>query len=386
MSEVVLRVDKPAHGGSCVGRLDGQVVFCRYSLPGETVTARVTEDSGRFLRADAVAVQHDPHPQRRESPCAWFGPDRCGGCSWLHTTPDEQLVLKSQILSETLERIGGVVEQVPVVSLGLEAGWRTRMTLHADGDGRLGFHGARSDHIVPVGDCMQAASELEVAELLARQWPPGADVHVSVSDAGRAVLVRRQDGSREVDGPPEHVHDVQGRLFTRAVDGFWQSHRLAPDVLVEEVRSLVDPGGSIVDLYAGVGLLGLSLLGEEVQRLVLVEGDRRAAAHARRNAAGDDRVKVIARDVRQWRATGADLVVLDPPRAGAGKDVIRAVAETGAATVVYVSCEPSTLARDLALFDARGYRPDHLRGFDLFPGTAHVETVVRLRSTASTSR
>ncbi len=386
MAEVVLRADKPAHGGYCVGRLDGQVVFCRYCLPGETVTARVTEDSGRFLRADALAVRHDPHPQRRESPCPWFGPDRCGGCSWLHTTPEEQLLLKSQILSETLQRIGGVAEQVPVVSLGLEAGWRTRMTLHADGEGRLGFHGARSDRIVAVGDCLQAAAELETAALLARQWPPGADVHVSVSDAGRAVIVRHADGSREADGPQEHVHDVHGRLFTCAVDGFWQSHRLAPEVLVEEVRSLADPAATVVDLYAGVGLLGLSLLDEEVQRLVLVEGDRRAAAHARRNAAGDERVQVIARDVRQWRAMPADLVVLDPPRAGAGKDVIRAVADTGAAAVVYVSCEPSTLARDLALFDARGYRPDHLRGFDLFPGTAHVETVVRLRSTARSSR
>ena len=386
MAEVVLRADKPAHGGYCVGRLDGQVVFCRYCLPGETVTARVTEDSGRFLRADALAVRHDPHPQRRESPCPWFGPDRCGGCSWLHTTPEEQLLLKSQILSETLQRIGGVAEQVPVVSLGLEAGWRTRMTLHADGEGRLGFPGARSDRIVAVGDCLQAAAELETAALLARQWPPGADVHVSVSDAGRAVIVRHADGSREADGPQEHVHDVHGRLFTCAVDGCWQSHPLAPAVLVEEVRSLADPAATVVDLYAGVGLLGLSLLDEEVQRLVLVEGDRRAAAHARRNAAGDERVQVIARDVRQWRAMPADLVVLDPPRAGAGKDVIRAVADTGAAAVVYVSCEPSTLARDLALFDARGYRPDHLRGFDLFPGTAHVETVVRLRSTARTSR
>ena len=386
MAEVVLRADKPAHGGYCVGRLDGQVVFCRYCLPGETVTARVTEDSGRFLRADALAVRHDPHPQRRESPCPWFGPDRCGGCSWLHTTPEEQLLLKSQILSETLQRIGGVAEQVPVVSLGLEAGWRTRMTLHADGEGRLGFHGARSDGIVAVGDCLQAAAELETAALLAREWPPGVDVHVSVSDAGRAVIVRHADGSREADGPQEHVHDVHGRLFTCAVDGFWQSHRLAPEVLVEEVRSLADPAATVVDLYAGVGLLGLSLLDEEVQRLVLVEGDRRAAAHARRNAAGDERVQVIARDVRQWRAMPADLVVLDPPRAGAGKDVIRAVADTGAAAVVYVSCEPSTLARDLALFDARGYRPDHLRGFDLFPGTAHVETVVRLRSTARSSR
>jgi tRNA/tmRNA/rRNA uracil-C5-methylase (TrmA/RlmC/RlmD family) len=376
-----LHVDKPAHGGSCVGRLDGQVVFCRHSLPGETVAAEITEDSGRFLRADAVAVL-EANPHRQTSPCAWFGPGMCGGCSWLHATPAEQVRLKSQVLSETLERLGGVAGEVPVVSLGLESGWRTRMTLHADAAGRLGFHAARSDHIVPVGDCLQAADDLDLAELLARQWPAGADVHVSASTAGRAVITRRPDGSRDLDGPDEHLFDVHGRLFACAVDGFWQSHRLAPEVLVDEVRGLVDGAGSIVDLYAGVGLFGLSLLTADVARLVLVEGDRRAAAYARQNAAGDDRVRVIARDVRQWRSTPADLVVLDPPRAGAGKGVVSAVAGSGAGTIVYVSCEPSTLARDLALFAAHGYRPDHLRGFDLFPGTAHVETVVRLRRQA----
>jgi tRNA/tmRNA/rRNA uracil-C5-methylase (TrmA/RlmC/RlmD family) len=266
-----------------------------------------------------------------------------------------------------------------VVSLGLDRGWRTRVTLHADESGRLGFHAARSDQIVPVTACLQAAQELDLPEVLARDWPPGTDVHVSLSAAGRAVITRRPDGMRDLEGPAEHLHDVHGRLFSRAVDGFWQAHRSAPETLVDEVRELAGACASIVDLYAGVGLFGLSLLTADVERLVLVEGDRRAAAYARQNAAGDERVRVIGRDVQQWRATAADLVVLDPPRAGAGKGVVTAVTATGAATIVYVSCEPSTLARDLKLFEARGYRPDHLRGFDLFPGTAHVETVVRLR-------
>jgi tRNA/tmRNA/rRNA uracil-C5-methylase (TrmA/RlmC/RlmD family) len=315
-----------------VGRLDGQVVFCRLSLPGETVAARITQDSGRFLRAEALRVVDTPHPRRRSSPCEWFGPDLCGGCSWLHATPTEQLRIKSQVLSETLDRIGGVSGDVPVVSLGLDSGWRTRMTLHADGHGRLGFHATRSDQVVAVGDCLQAAADLEVPELLSRTWAPGTDVHVSVSSAGRAVLTRHPDGSRHLEGPDEHLHDVHGRLFTCAVDGFWQSHRLAPEVLVDQVRELVDPAASIVDLYAGVGLFGLSLLTEDVERLILVEGDRRAAAYARQNAAGDERVRVIGRDVRQWRTTSADLVVLDPPRAGAGKKVVAAVCDTGATT------------------------------------------------------
>lgn len=379
MSEVELRVDKPAHGGSCVGRIDGQVVFCRYSLPGETVAAAVIEDAGRFLRADALSVVDHAHPQRRSSPCPWFGPGLCGGCSWLHATTLERLLLASQVLSETLQRIGGVTAEVPVISLGLEQGWRTRMTLHADDTGHLGFHAARSERIVPVGTCLQADAALDLPELLARTWPSRAEVRVSASRAGRAVVTRLTDGTSIQEGPVEHLHEVHGRLFTCAVDGFWQSHRMAPEVLVDEVRALVGEPATLIDLYAGVGLFGLSMLTPDVERLILVEGDKRAAAYARQNAAGDDRVRVIARDVRRWRPTPADAVVLDPPRAGAGKGVIAAVAASGAQTVVYVSCEPSTLARDLAHFREHGYSPDHIRGFDLFPGTAHVETVVRLR-------
>lgn len=193
------------------------------------------------------------------------------------------------------------------------------------------------------------------------------------------MVVVEPGATRRGDGPEEHVHEVLGRTFARPADGFWQSHRLAPETLVEEVRSLAGRADSVVDLYAGVGLFGLSLLGPDTAHLLMVEGDRRAAAYARGNAADDPRVRVVARDVKQWRPTPADLVVLDPPRAGAGKRVVAAIAASGGATVVYVSCEPSTLARDVSYFRDRGYVPDHIQGFDLFPGTAHVETVVRLR-------
>lgn len=379
MSDLVLRVDKPAHGGGCVGRSDGRVVFCRHSLPGEMVAAQVTGESSRFLRADAIEVLANPNPARRASPCEWFGPGLCGGCSWLHAEPEEQRRLKEQVLAETLQRIAGISREPVVIPLGLERGWRTRMTLHADPTGRLGLHTSRSDHIVAVGDCLQAAPELDLPELLERRWPPGAEVRVSVSDAGRAVMAVQADGRRQIEGVEEHLYVVGGRQFACSTDGFWQSHTLAPATLVDEVRTLVEPARTIVDLYAGVGLFGLSLLDEHVEQMVLVEGDRRAAAFARRNAAGDPRVRVIGSDVRRWRPSGADLVVLDPPRAGAGGKVVSAIAGSGAATIVYVSCEPSTLARDLGLFADHGYRPDHIRGFDLFPGTAHVETVVRLR-------
>ncbi|MGB3014304.1 MAG: methyltransferase [Candidatus Nanopelagicales bacterium] len=386
MTEIILGLDKPANDGSCVGRSDGRVVFCRHGLPGETVRAEVVDGGAdsRFWRAEALAVTGEPAAVRVPSPCPWFGPGQCGGCSWLHAQPDAQLELKTQVLAETLERIGDVRRPVAVHTLGRTAGWRTRLSLHVDDEGRAGFHAWRSHEVVPVADCLQADPRMELADLLEQAWPAGATVRVSVSEAGRTVIVDSATGVSH-RGTREHVHVVDGREFRTAADGFWQSHVDAASVLTAQVRELVphEGGSRIVDLYAGVGLFGLALLdSHEPASVDLVEGDRSATEFAVRNADGDSRVDVIARDVRRWaRDPGAaDIVVLDPPRAGAGKQVVSAIARTGAHTIVYVSCDAATLARDLRWFTARGYEPDHIVGFDLFPGTAHVETVVRLRA------
>ncbi|MEZ5157733.1 MAG: methyltransferase [Candidatus Nanopelagicales bacterium] len=386
MSEIVLGLDKPANDGSCVGRSDGRVVFCRHGLPGETVRAAVVDGGpdSRFWRAEALAVVGRPAAERVASPCPWSGPGQCGGCSWLHAHPDAQLDFKTQVLAETLERIGGIHWPVEVRTLGRVSGWRTRLSLHVDDEGRAGFHAWHSHEVVSVADCLQADPRMDLPGLLEQSWPAGATVRVSVSEAGRAVTVDSATGVSH-RGAREHLHVVDGREFRTAADGFWQSHVDAASVLTAQVRELVprDAGSRIVDLYSGVGLFGLALLdSHEPSSVELVEGDRSAAEFAVRNCGGDPRVDVIPRDVRRW-ARGprtADVVVLDPPRAGAGKQVVSAIARTGARTVVYVSCDAATLARDLRWFVAMGYQPDQIVGFDLFPGTAHLETVVRLRA------
>ncbi|MEZ5186100.1 MAG: methyltransferase [Candidatus Nanopelagicales bacterium] len=385
MTDLVVDVDKPAHGGSCVGRVDGRVVFVGYSLPGERVRAALVDgdQKSRFWRADGLEVLGDPSPGRVPSPCPWFGPGLCGGCSWLHVDPAVQVELKADVLAETLARLGGIEQKIAVRSLGRETGWRTRVTLHVDDRGTAGFHRVRSRDVVGVADCRQADPRLDLPGLLGDSWPPGATIHTSVSDAGRAVLVRTGDDV-VATGPAEHSHLVLGREFRCAVDGFWQSHRDAAEVLVSQVVELsgAGTGDRILDLFAGVGLFGLLLLDRcSPAAVTIVEGNRTAAGFARRNGGQDPRVDVLARDVRKWarRPRPADVVVLDPPRAGAGREVVAGIAATRARTVIYVSCEPSTLARDLKFFAATGYVPDHIEGFDVFPGTAHVETVVRLR-------
>ena len=291
----------------------------------------------------------------------------------MHADPVEQLRIKADVLQQTLRRIGDIEAEVSVRSLGRQTGWRTRVTLHVDDEGRAGFFAHGSHEVVAVQRCLQAAPEWALDEVLGQPWPGVDSVYVSSSASGRSLIA----GARRF-GPDEHYDDVLGRRFHRAVDGFWQSHINAAEVLAGAVRQLIEPVSSVVDLYGGVGLFGLTVLdvlpGASV---TLVEGDRTAARFARRNAAGQARVLAI--DVRRWRPEPVDLVLLDPPRAGAGAKVVAAIAEASPATVIYVSCDPATLARDLKLFAGRGYRIDHMEGFDIFPATAHVETVVRLR-------
>ncbi len=365
-----LRIDAAADAGQCVARADGPVVFVRGALPGEMVEAEITERRSRFWRGRVTSVS-EASPHRVDPACAWFG--KCGGCDWLHADPNEQLRIKADVLHETLRRIGGIETAVSVRSLGRQTGWRTRVTLHVDASGTPGFYAAGSHDLVAVDHCLQGAAGLDLDEVLTARWPEVDRVEVSCSAAGRSLIA----GARRF-GPDEHHDDVLGRRFYRAVDGFWQSHIDAAEVLAGAVRELVEPVGTVVDLYAGVGLFGLTVLdvmpGAQV---TLVEGDRTAAGFGRRNAAG--RARVLAVDVRKWRPQPADLVVLDPPRAGAGAAVVKAIAAARPATVIYVSCDAATLARDLRTFGGLGYSPDHIEGFDLFPGTAHVETVVRLR-------
>jgi tRNA/tmRNA/rRNA uracil-C5-methylase (TrmA/RlmC/RlmD family) len=387
MSDLRIHVDGPAHGGSCVGRVEGRVVFVRHALPGETVQATATQGGtdSRFWRADATEVLADAHPGRRPSPCPWSGPGLCGGCSWLHATPQLQAQIKATVLTDTLERLGagGLVRSVGWRAVPPSTRWRTRMTLHTDARGRPGLHGERSNTVVTVGDCLQADPGLDVGGALSRTWPREARIHLSVSQAGRAVVVTDRSGREQVEGPREHRHTVAGHTFVRAVDGFWQAHRQAPELLVAEVARLaaVAPHERVLDLYAGVGLFGVCL-GDSAAEVTMVEGHRGSAEFARRNARGASHVSVLTRDAKRWAGgpvSEYDVVVLDPPRAGAGGRVVAAIAAAGPRAVVYVSCEPSTLARDLGVFASHGYRPDHVEGWDLFPGTSHMETVVRLR-------
>ena len=396
-----LTVGAVAAGGSCVARADdGQVVFVRHALPGERVRVVVTSQTAKFLRADVVEVlQASPH--RVPAPCPYAGPGRCGGCDWQHVAVSHQRELKAALVLEQLQRLAGldlpvVVEEVAGAPDGL--GWRTRVQFAVASSGQVGLRKHRSHELQPVDRCLIASPDVEQVGVEGLRWPGVSGLEVA-ADGGQRVVAMTSRGRPQppvveaglaVDGRPTRVphglhHTVHGRGFQVATGGFWQVHPGAAAALAEAVLAGLDPqpGESALDLYAGVGLFA-ALLGERVGAtgsVLAVESNPHATADAARNTADLPHVKIRTApvDAALLRRVGAvDLVVLDPPRAGAGLDVTRALAGLRPRRLAYVACDPASFARDLKVLLDVGWELESLRGFDLFPMTEHVELVAVL--------
>jgi len=249
------------------------------------------------------------------------------------------------------------------------------MRFAVDEDGRAGLHPHRSHEVVAIDDCLIAVSAARVPDLVARTWPAGSEVSVDVSSAGeRALAIGTPD-----DLLTEHA---VGRDWRVPVGGFWEVHPAAADLLAEVVVAYAQPVArdDCLDLYSGVGLFA-GALAPQAASVVAVESDARAVAAAELNLASDGNVTVVRDRVDRWlrlEPSASDVVVLDPPRKGAGRAVVEGIAARSPRVVVYVACDPAALARDVAFFAGHGYTLDALRAFDLFPMTAHVECVARL--------
>ncbi|WP_035305567.1 class I SAM-dependent RNA methyltransferase [Actinokineospora inagensis] len=393
-----VEVGTVAHGGHCVARAEGRVVFVRHALPGERVVVEITEDrGGSFCRGDAIEVL-EASPERVEPPCPLAAPGGCGGCDWQHASAEEQRRLKAFVVAEQLDRLAGIDWDVEVEELaGGLVHWRTRTRLAVDRSGQVGFRAHRSHRVVPVDECVIAAPGT-VDVLVGREWTPEAEVDVSVDATGRthaSELIpdrgRLRSGKpvlrpHRVLGAPVAREQAARREWKLAAHGFWQVHPDAADVLAEVVAdwSALTPGQTAWDLYAGVGLFA-AVLADQVGpsgTVVAVESSRQAAEDGADNLADLPQVRVFAGKVEHVLADGGlptpDVVVLDPPRKGAGGAVVDAIAALEPARIVYVACDPAALARDVAKFEGHGYTLNALRAFDTFPMTHHVECVALL--------
>ncbi len=397
--EFDVEVGPIAHGGHCVARHEGRVVFVRHALPGELVRVRVTKGrpGDRYLFADAIEVTR-PSPDRVEPPCRYAGAGTCGGCDFQHVTVARQRRLKESVITEQLRRLGGLddaqlaalggvqVEPVPGDVDGLR--WRTRLSLAVDERGRTGLRRYHSHDVLPVRDCLIATETVVASGALWRRYSKARAVEVVADESGGAVIVPVPH--RGALAPIRHRVEVGEWSAEFEVDprSFWQVHPGAAAALAGAVLEGLAPrpGERALDLYAGVGLFGRALadaVGPD-GAVLLVESDPRAAAAAAAWAEPMPQAEVrtdrVDRALQPLAEGGdrVDLVVLDPPRAGAGAAVMTTLAGMGPRAIAYVACDPAALARDVATIRTAGYRLVSLRAFDQFPMTHHVECVALL--------
>ncbi|MFT4029042.1 MAG: TRAM domain-containing protein [Protaetiibacter sp.] len=396
--EVEVEVTGIAHGGFGVARLDGRVVFVAEAIPGERVRARITDDrKARFWWAVTVEVlEASPYRRAQLWPEADVSRDpgiRPGGADFGHIVPEHQRALKGQVLADALRRMARIEREVGVEAVEGPAdggGWRTRERLHVADDGTVGPYAARSHRVIRVADLPLGTPELREAAPLAERLPEhaGGSVEVLAPSVGGARLILGRQA-------PTVIRERVGEREFRLDDsGFWQVHAAAPLTLTRAVQeaideTLFDPRAANLDLYGGVGLLAAAV-GDRfgpATRITSIESDARATEHAQENLAEWVGAQAVTARVERWVASLADAsagererlaaatVVLDPPRAGAGRAVLEALAAVGPAQLVYVACDPVAFARDAGILAELGYPLTSLRAFDLFPSTHHVEAV-----------
>ncbi|MFJ2544420.1 class I SAM-dependent RNA methyltransferase [Microbacterium sp. NPDC087589] len=392
-----------AHGGTFIARHEGRVVFVSDAIPGERVRARLSEDSTgeskSFWRAETVEVL-EASPHRRphiwaEADVSRAPGDRPGGADLGHIDLAQQRVLKRQVLTEALDRFAGPGLEAPeieAVDSTDGTGWRTRVTLHVDDEGRVGPYAARSHRVIPVSSHPLARPAVAQAALRLAGGEAGSVDLVEPGDGTVRVIRRDRLDERPARGQhrrpaPEVVYEQVGdRRFQVDAGGFWQVHPRAASVLDGAVYGIldghVDPEKTHFDLYGGVGLFAASLADLGGTDIVTVESSRRATQHAQQNLSPLAVNAVTARVDRYLAGipagTRAGAVVLDPPRAGAGRAVVDALDSLAPEAIAYVACDPVALARDLGTFREHGWKVGTLRGFDLFPHSHHFEVVALL--------
>ncbi|MCC3279593.1 class I SAM-dependent RNA methyltransferase [Arthrobacter sp. zg-Y40] len=425
---IELTIGAPAHGGHFVARHEGRVVFVRHGLPGERVRVRLTESGpdAKFWRADVVEVL-EPAAGRREHfwkeadalRAASRGKLPVGGAEFGHIELGVQRQLKADIFAEQLRRLGGT-DLVPEVEPALEEstdglGWRTRVSFSVAPSGRLAMHAHRSDELIPVEAMPLATADINALQLWETDFTGMDRVEVAAPAAGGQPLVllipapgthprtpariaqNLPDGVSVAAWNPEshELTRLKGRTWVQETvlghdyrvtgAGFWQIHRSAPETLATAVLDglQIQSGESVADLYAGAGLFTapLAAAAGEAGSVLSIEGSPGTSRDARKNLFAAPQVQIrqgrVDKELRD--AGNLDVVLLDPPRAGAGKTVVSQIDAAAPRVVGYVSCDPASFSRDLGYFRSAGWELDRLRVFDLYPHTHHMESFAVLR-------
>lgn len=404
---ITLRMDAMAHGGAAIGRHEGRAVFVPYTIPGELIRAEIVEDHDRYARARLVEVL-EPSSARVEPPCPYFGQNKCGGCQWQHIDTSVQTRIKGLVTLDQLGRVGRFEDPPVFEPIPDESGWeyRNHALFRVDPQGRLGFLSAGSHDVYPIDDCLiihpllssllksldMTYPELEWLEMRAgtatgdlmmliqakAEESPSLQVDFPVS----IVQIRHDDAVAPLIGLDYIIERIHDREFRISATSFFQVNSAQAAQLVNIVMGALDLRGTenVLDAYCGVGLF-TAFLAEEASAVTGIEANPPAVMDAGYNLADFDNVSLLKGPVEDLMSVieeRFDAIIVDPPRTGLAAEVVDAIVAQAADRLVYVSCDPATLARDLRRLVRQGYSLEWVQPVDLFPQTYHVENVALL--------
>jgi len=399
-----------AHGGDALARHEGKVIFIPYVLPGEEVVVELTEERASYSRARLVEVL-TPSPDRVEPRCLHYG--TCGGCQWQHIAYERQSALREEVLRSQLKRIAHLPSVLVRPTLAAPDPWwyRNHVQLHLEKQGKLGFMGTDGRSVIPITEChimhallwdtfvgleidfpelervslragIATGEQLVVLESVGAQ-APAIEVDVPIS----CVLLLGDDTPVTYVGNSYVTERIGSRSLRVSATSFFQANTSQTERLVRTVEEYLDPQGRecLLDLYCGVGTLGLALAGR-VSEVIGIDSNEAAIADAKFNAEGMTNVTFLEGSAEQVLPSieqPIDLVILDPPRQGASKECLAALTTLSVPRIIYVSCDPATLARDVGSLGQSGYQLVEVQPVDMFPQTYHVETVALLQISSS---
>jgi len=395
-----------AHGGDALGRHEGKVIFVPYAIPGETVRAEITEDKEHYAFARLVEVV-ERAPERVEPPCPYFGQRKCGGCQWQHIDYDTQVRLKQEILVDQLERIGDLEDPLVHPTMPDQTGWayRNHAQFRPAAEGGLGFRQADGDEagIVPIDFCMilhpalsdlYGLIDLDVEGLvrlvlrtgtatgdrligfeMEEDKPPAVEVDETVS----CVMLLEEGGYANLIGDNYFIESVADHAYRISASSFFQVNTRQAEALVRLALAYLDleEDETVLDAFCGVGLF-TTRLAEAAQLVIGIESSPSAVDDLLVNTEELGNVEIIegaVEDVLPEIAVPLDAVLLDPPRGGVDRHALDALADLAPERIVYVSCDPATLARDAKRLRGKGYDLVEVQPVDMFPQTYHVESV-----------
>jgi 23S rRNA (uracil1939-C5)-methyltransferase len=401
--EFILTPTSLVYGGEALGRLpDGKAVFAPFLLPGEMARLQVKEEKRGHLKADLVEIL-EPSPQRIAPRCPHF--TRCGGCHYQHMPYEVQLSVKVEILRDQLQRIGGLgaVPLQPIVPSPIPFNYRNYIQFHLDPKGKLGFQAARSNQVIPITECHlpepmlnQIWPQLDIellpglAQISLRQ---GMDEEVqlilecrdkelfefSVEDLPISAVHLSPAGTVVLAGSETLLMEILGRSFQVSAEAFFQVNTRMAEAMVQHILKILplEPGMTLLDLYCGVGLFS-AFLAPKVKRLVGVETSPASCRDYAANLDEFDNVELYeapVAEVLKQISFYPQVILVDPPRSGLDRLALEGLLAQRAPRLVYVSCDPATLARDARRLCEAGYHLAQVTPFDLFPQTYHIESI-----------